>query len=322
MERKMCLVKYKKMLLFAWVLVIAVCAAGCGRPQASNPINSSVQTEKISDLEDLKGKKIGVSLGSGADMSLTGNDDYKIMRYDTAADALLGLKSGTVSAIAAEITTAREFIKENSTLSVLGGRGKIGSENYGVALPKGNIEMKNKVDIFINYLKESGAYGNMVSRWIKSGTDSIQMPDIKSGNGAVLRVGLNAEYAPFEYVGEKGELLGFDIEFIKRFAAFYNMQLEFYETTFSSLFLALDEGKIDMIISAVAITEERQQRYTFSNIYYENEIVLLIDSLTNTGNVTSLEELEGKSIGLLTEIAKEHMSDEITEIKNSQILYY
>ena len=100
------------------------------------------------------------------------------------------------------------------------------------------------------------------------------------------------------------------------------MQLEFYETTFSSLFLALDEGKIDMIISAVAITEERQQRYTFSNIYYENEIVLLIDSLTNTGNVTSLEELEGKSIGLLTEIAKEHMSDEITEIKNSQILYY
>ena len=319
-EGKILSMSAKKLFLCILVTVLGLSIAGCTKMPDENKTDSTLPVENISGVEDLKGKKIGVSLGSGADMRLTGNDAYEILRYDTATDALLGLQSGSVSAIAAEITTAREFMKENNTLSVLGG--DIGSETYGVALPKGSVELKNKVDLFIHYLKDSGAYGNMVSRWIKSGTDSIKMPDIKTGNGPSLHVGINAEYAPFEYIGEKEEMLGFDIEFIKRFAAFYNFQLEFYESDFSSLFLALDEGKVDMIISAVAITEEREQRYTFSDAYYNNEIVFLTNSPLDTGKVDSLKDLDGKSIGLLTDIAKEHANDEIAEIKNSQTLYF
>jgi polar amino acid transport system substrate-binding protein len=290
----------KKVCLYiAAIVLLTALLTGC--VQKSRPDKNSLPPEEgngITSLNDLTGKSVGVSLGSGSDMLLTGDTRYALLRYDSSSDALMALKNNSVAAIAVEITTAREILKKNDGLSVISG--SKGYENYGVVVAKGNTGLKNKVDIFIDYLKESGAYTNMVNRWIRTGADAIEMPEFVPKPGEVLRVGIDATYTPFEYFGENNELLGFDIEFLYKLAEFYGIQLEFYNSTFASLFTALDSNQVDLVISAVAITADRQERYTFSQIYYENEIVFVVKTPGNKQAIRQIAELSGKSIGVLS----------------------
>jgi polar amino acid transport system substrate-binding protein len=277
------------------VFVLATVLSGCS-PKTNRL--SPEHYDSISSVQDLKGKSVGVSLGSGSDMLLTGDEKYSLLRYDTPADALMALKNNSVSAIAVEITTAREFLKNSDGLSVISG--DVGFENYGVAVAKGNDELKYKIDVFIDYLKQSGAYNNLVNRWIRTGADAIAIPEFTIKPGDVLRVGIDATYTPFEYFGENNELLGFDIEFVYELAEFYDIQLEFYNSAFASLFTALDSNEVDMVISAVAITDDRLERYTFSESYYQNEIVFVVKTPENRQIISAISDLSGKSIGVLS----------------------
>jgi polar amino acid transport system substrate-binding protein len=311
-------------LMMAVLICLLLLATGCSpkSPTANSPANqlnsTTLNSDNITTVEDLTGRAVGVSLGSGSDMLLTGDNRYNLMRYDTPADALMGLKNNSVAAVAVEITTAREFMKSNEGLSVINGH--IGSENYGVAVAKGNDALKYKIDVFIDYLKESGAYDNLVGRWIRTGSDSITMPEFATKPGDVWRVGIDATYTPFEYLGENGELLGFDIEFIRKMAEFYGLQLEFYESTFSSLFVALDAHEVDMVISAVAITSDRQERYNFSQPYYENEIVFVVKTPQHRQIIKHVAELSGKSIGVAAGTNQDSLLSE--QIPGALLFYY
>jgi len=315
----------KKLYLYiAAALMLVALFIGCGQ-KAGPDITGHSQLKTpagnytgVISPEDLKDKTIGVSVGSGSDILLTGNHDYTLLRYDTAIDALLGLKNDSVSAIAVEITTAREMLKNNDGISVI--RGDIGYENYGIAVAKNNNELKNKLDVFIDYQKTTGAYDNLVNRWIKTGAEAVAMPDYPVNPGNVLRVGIDATYTPFEYYGENNELLGFDIEFMYQFAKFYGLQLEFFNSAFSSLFTALDAGQVDMVISAIAITNDRQERYTFSEIYYANEIVFVVKTPENKQGITNLSELSGKSIGVLSGTTQDAVIE--NGLQDSLLFYY
>lgn len=106
-------------------------------------------------------------------------------------------------------------------------------------------------------------------------------------------VGTTSGYAPYVSLDDQGQYVGFDIDVAKALAGKLKRELVIKDLgSMPSLFLALKLGKIDAIIWAISITEERQKQVEM--IYYQGEKVtslpLLFWKKIPTG-VSSLEDL-------------------------------
>ena len=95
-----------------------------------------------------------------------------------------------------------------------------------------------------------------------------------AGEEKVLRVGLNAVFAPFEYV-ENGEIKGFDIDLINEIGKNLGYKIEIIDQSFDGLIPALKAGKIDLIISGMSATEERKKSVDFTDEYFMSTQVYL-----------------------------------------------
>jgi polar amino acid transport system substrate-binding protein len=101
----------------------------------------------------------------------------------------------------------------------------------------------------------------------------VSMPEIAgaSGNGAIA-IGVSSGGLPFNAV-RNNELVGFDVELARRFAASIGREPRLVDQEFSGLIAALASGKIDVIIADMFITEERQKQIDFSDPYFEQDSV-------------------------------------------------
>ena len=91
----------------------------------------------------------------------------------------------------------------------------------------------------------------------------------KSGE---LVVGTSADYPPLEFTASengKTKYVGVDIELAKDIAKDLGVKLVIKNMSFDSLLVALETGKVDMVISAMTPTPERKQSVAFSKIYYK-----------------------------------------------------
>jgi polar amino acid transport system substrate-binding protein len=93
----------------------------------------------------------------------------------------------------------------------------------------------------------------------------------KIKQAGVIKVGTSADYPPFEYVDESGKKVGFDIELMEEIARRMGVKVEWVDMPFDSLIAGVQEGKIDISISAFNYTEERDQVVDFSIAYYDGQ---------------------------------------------------
>lgn len=108
-------------------------------------------------------------------------------------------------------------------------------------------------------------------------------------------VGIDPTLEPMEFI-ENGKMVGYDIDLANALGEEMGTPVEFKNIVFDDLFKALDQRQIDMIISAVTITSERQQQYDFSKEYL-NAGQVIITQKTNT-TITSTANLKGKRIAV------------------------
>ncbi len=110
----------------------------------------------------------------------------------------------------------------------------------------------------------------------------------------VLTVGTNAEFPPFEFVGDDGQPDGFDMALVKEIGKKLGVEVKIENMEFASLVTSIG-SKIDIAAAGMTVTEERQQTVDFSNPYYEavQYVVLPVDSA-----IATAADLEGKTIGV------------------------
>ena len=122
-------------------------------------------------------------------------------------------------------------------------------------------------------------------------------------------VGTNAEYEPFEYLDENGELAGFDIELMNAVAEKAGLEIEWVDMAFDSLIGSMEAGNVELIAAAIGPTAERAVSCDFSDVYYAGyqSIVTLEGTEYN-----SFDELNGKVIAVL----EGSMSDMIASGEN------
>lgn len=107
-----------------------------------------------------------------------------------------------------------------------------------------------------------------------------------------LRVGTFADFAPFEFKNENGELTGFDVELIDLLMKRMNRDYTLTELPFVGILDTLGNGT-DAVISALSITPERQEIALFSDPYFDESLVLVAPK----DGVKTIAELAGKKVG-------------------------
>lgn len=108
-------------------------------------------------------------------------------------------------------------------------------------------------------------------------------------------VGVEGTYPPFTYHDEDGTLIGYDVEVAQKIAEALGVEAEFVESDWDSLLAGVDSGRMDTVINDVTITEERAEKYDFSDPYYFNSRQIIVKK-GNPQNITSLEDLAGKKV--------------------------
>lgn len=115
-----------------------------------------------------------------------------------------------------------------------------------------------------------------------------------------LVVGINAEFAPFEFhtmIDGKDTVVGFDVDLAKDIAKDMGVELELKELAFDVLLTTLQQGQVDVIISGLSATEERRKTVDFSEPYFNDKDVLLTTK-ENLNKFNSFDDLKDRKIGL------------------------
>jgi len=92
-----------------------------------------------------------------------------------------------------------------------------------------------------------------------------------------LKMGTNAAFPPYEfYDDETGEIVGIDAEVAAAIAAKLGMELEIVDMDFDSLIPAVSNGKVDVVLAGLTVTEERKQNVDFTSSYATGVQVIIV----------------------------------------------
>lgn len=124
---------------------------------------------EIKGAEDLEGITIGVQLGTTGDFIAEEIEGANVSQYNKAVDAVNDLINGRLDAVIIDKNPALVFgekFGEDKIKLIDGADFEFETENYAIALPKGDTELKDAVNGALKELKEDGTFDALVSEYI------------------------------------------------------------------------------------------------------------------------------------------------------------
>ena len=122
-------------------------------------------------------------------------------------------------------------------------------------------------------------------------TASAELKTVEPGK---LIMSTNAAFPPYEMTTDSGDFEGIDIEIATAIAEKLGLELQIDDMDFDSALLAVQQGKSDMVMAGVTVTDERLNVMDFSETY-ANGIQSVI--VPEDSDIASIDDLEGKTIG-------------------------
>ncbi|GAA1315499.1 transporter substrate-binding domain-containing protein [Leucobacter albus] len=110
-----------------------------------------------------------------------------------------------------------------------------------------------------------------------------------------LLVATGASPKPFTFLDENDELTGYDIEILKLVdEKLDDIEFEFQVAEFPALFAGLDSGRFNIVANNLSATDERREKYAFSDPYIEAQFGVAVAEGSELEGATTLDELAGK----------------------------
>lgn len=109
-----------------------------------------------------------------------------------------------------------------------------------------------------------------------------------------LTMATNAEFPPYEY-HEGDAIVGIDAEIAALIAEKLGMELEIADVDFDSIIPGVQQGKYDMGMAGMTVTDERLEKVAFSDNYAKGIQVVIVKE---GGAIATLDDVDGKKIGV------------------------
>ena len=122
-----------------------------------------------------------------------------------------------------------------------------------------------------------------------AGSPGAAVPELEDG---VLQVGSDIAYAPIEFFEEGTQNpKGLDIDLANALAEELGVTTEFVNTGFDGIIGALNASRVDILMSAMTVTDERSQEIDFVPYFIAGTDILV--KAGNPKNIAGIEDLSG-----------------------------
>lgn len=123
----------------------------------------------------------------------------------------------------------------------------------------------------------------------------------------VLRVGMECNYAPFNWTTTKAGATtvaissvdyadGFDVVIASMLAEKMGMKVQIVKLDWDNLIPALQHDQIDAVIAGMTDTADRREQVDFTTPYYVSEEVVIVRKNGPVAGITSISELSGHKV--------------------------
>lgn len=139
-------------------------------------------------------------------------------------------------------------------------------------------------------------------------------------------IATDTAFPPFEFTDASGKFVGIDVDIVDAVAEDQGFEYELQSLGFDAALAAVQSGQADGVIAGMSITDERKQKFDFSDAYYSADVTMAVAA---GSDVKSYEDLNGKTVAVKTgtngaDYAKsiaEQYGFTIVEFKDSPTMY-
>ena len=112
--------------------------------------------------------------------------------------------------------------------------------------------------------------------------------------GKLMTMATNATFPPYEMTTDSGEIEGIDVDTAKAIAEKLGLELQIDDMDFDAALLSVQQGKADIVMAGVTVTDERKAVMDFSDSYATGIQSIIVP---NGSDIASPDDLAGKKIG-------------------------
>ena len=124
-----------------------------------------------------------------------------------------------------------------------------------------------------------------------SETETAELSTVEPGK---LIMSTNAAFPPYEMTTDSGEFEGIDIETAQAIADKLGLELQIDDMDFDAALLSVQQGKADIVMAGVTVTDERKAVMDFSDSYATGIQSIIVPE---GSDIASPDDLAGKKIG-------------------------
>ncbi len=281
-----------------------------------------IDSQTVSEKKVSSGpKSLAVLLGSSHESYARKHyADDRLLQYQTVPDLLLALKQGKTDAAFFAREMFRHVGPDNPEIGILAD--DVFFEPLGIIFKPGNETLRLQFNDFLKEIRQNGIYDDMVQRWIDdAGTTMPEIP--QHGENGEFPVAIVGNIGlPFISLID-GQLAGFDIEMMKRFASHLGKRFVPVDMPFNSLLMAVSSGRVMAGASCIMITEERARQVAFSDPYYETGVcIIALNSYINKEHAAEFipPESPGDKTGFFSGIKKSFHNNLVLEDRYKLVL--
>lgn len=106
-------------------------------------------------------------------------------------------------------------------------------------------------------------------------------------------IAMEGTWAPWTYHDEADQLVGYDVEVGQLIADKLGVEAAFVEGEWDGLLAGLDAGRYDIMVNGVEITDERAEKYDFTDPYAYIRTAVIVNG--DNDEIQSYDDLNGKS---------------------------
>ena len=142
--------------------------------------------------------------------------------------------------------------------------------------------MRKRIAMILAAVLLIGSLGGCASS--KSSSENEECSSSKD----TLKVAMDLKFPPFSGTDENGEPEGLEVDIAYALGEYLDRDIEIINTDFSMLITALETGEADVVISDMAVKEERKEKVDFSDPYrYGRTLALVNKDFAQENNITN-----------------------------------
>ena len=140
----------------------------------------------------------------------------------------------------------------------------------------------------------SSAAASSVAASSEAASTSAAAAELTTVEAGKLTMATNATFPPYEMTTDSGEFEGIDIDTAKAIADKLGLELQIDDMDFDAALLSVQQGKADIAMAGVTVTDERKAVMDFSDSYATGIQSIIVPE---GSDITSPDDLAGKKIG-------------------------